>query len=247
MLKSIKKTVIKPKCNKCQIKCKKCRLKNNSLSKISDKKINKNSGTSLVVRIRNNVIIMNYKCMYSAINSLNLDQLNPRINPGHNVIFLYRNTLRRTISCFLNWCVRHINSENRRWLMKLLKNIRTFNYKLFVNLIKKGEIVKPFKMYLCVLKSIYMKNGHLQPQCNILLRKNVKKINIFIDIDNPSEIIKLKNIIKQEIPKNNKSDPSKINILMDFLTNEENKKFKDILMNIYKDDVIFFGKHDIKI
>ena len=77
--------------------------------------------------------------MFTSLNKLKLNEIRSKINSNSNVIFLYRNTINRVISCFLNWSIRFPNNEQTDnsgskmgWLMKILSNIDGFNYKLFV-------------------------------------------------------------------------------------------------------------------
>lgn len=206
-----------------------------------------------IVRIKDIIIITNYKCMFSSINKLNICELNPKDNLNYKKIFLYRNPIDRTISCFLNWMVKLPKKKNVLtyanpnflynhqvgWLLPILCKETSFNFHYYKNLLRKNNIIQLFKMYILMLKNIKDKNEHMHNQINILKKKEFK-IDIFINIDKPEDILILKNIVKEELSISNKSCDTQKNILNDFIN--ENLKFRNKLYEIYKDDFDFF-KH----
>ena len=81
-------------------------------------------------------VVTNMKVMFSTINSL--EERYPisnksDFNKNNECVFLYRNTVDRVISCFLNWC---INNAKRIGIMELLSKIENFDYNLFCELIE---------------------------------------------------------------------------------------------------------------
>ena len=204
-----------------------------------------------IVKIKNNIIITNYKCMFCSLNLLKIDKANPKINYNSNIIFLYRSTVSRVISCFLNWCVvcpqRDYNIEKGEigWLMKILLKKSNFDYDLFFSLIKSGEIILPFKMFVENLKDFYMDNGHLHPQNKIIKDRNVSRIDCFVNISDKHDIVKFENIVNQKLRVTNKSDDSNKKKLMDFIS--ENEKYHKLILNVYSKDTEFFNNYNIDI
>ena len=57
---------------------------------------------SRIVRIKDKIIITNYKCMFSSLNKLNICELNPSDSEKYEKIMLFRNPYTRTISFFVS-------------------------------------------------------------------------------------------------------------------------------------------------
>ena len=202
---------------------------------------------SRIVRIKNYIIVTNFKCMFSSINKLNLCEKDPKITSEHTKIFLYRDINKRAISCFLNWMVyypkeqnvlniTYDNKFNFGWLIGLLNEQEHFDFNTYLSLLKEENIIELFKIYLFHLPNIYKKNGHTRDQYNIVKRNNYN-VDIFINIDNKEEVKYLETIIDQKIVCCNESNKDKKELLLNFI--KENKKYSDIIKEIYKRDIDF--------
>ncbi len=188
--------------------------------------------------------------MYSAINRLKIDEVMPRDNPQYTKVFCYRHTNNRIISVFINWCIYKydqiiLGTDNPSWLYKILTDQTSkFDYDLFISLCSNPtneNIISAFKIFISLLPHIYNLNPHLHPQNKIVL-DNGFKINIFINIDNANEIAKLQDLINQEIPHINISDPVIKQLLNDFLNN--NDYYQKIIESTYCNEHLNFN--DIK-
>lgn len=212
-----------------------------------------------ILRFGENIIITNYKCMFSSLNNLKICELNPKDKENYKKIFLWRNPIDRTISCFLNWFISHpqkkkiftelnhliilkkrkkIYIKELNWLPNILINSRDFNLEKYKILLKNNEIIELFKLYLDILPKIKDRNGHLHSQIKIIENNNFT-IDKFINIDIPNEIKELENIINQEIPVRNASKKENKLLIKNFL--KENPKYNKIIYEIYKDDYLFFS------
>ena len=198
------------------------------------------------MRIQNYITVTNFKCMFSSINKLNLCEKDPKITSEHTKIFLYRDINKRLISCFLNWIVCYpinqnilkTNTNNKfkfGWLIELLRNDEQFDFNKYLSLLKEDNI-ELFKIYLFHLPNIYKKNGHTRDQYTIV-EKNKYHVDIFINIDNKEEVEYLENLINQKIVSCNESEKHKKELLLNFI--KENKKYSDIIKDIYKRDIKF--------
>ena len=198
------------------------------------------------------IVVTNMKVMYSSINllkTIRLDEIKANIliklHKNNGCIFLYRNIINRVISCFINWCV---NNPEKNGIMELLYNVYEFDYSLFNNLIDNNNIIESFKMFIPAIKYI-IDDNHLVQQSLILkcLDKDASHINYFINIDNNNDITLFENLINEKLDKINTSN-NKITIeLKEFLLDENNYSYINILKNIYHDDIVFFNKKNIKI
>jgi len=198
---------------------------------------------SRICKLNNYIIITNMKVMYSSINMIdNIIPLSENIQINNNdIIFLYRNTLDRIISCFLNWCFRN---KNRIGIMETLSKIDNFNYKLFCDLIDKQNLIESFKMFIESIKYI-INDNHLKPQSFILNYLNIKNIKYFINIDDNDDLTLFENTIKYKLPKVNCSICENKILLKHFLLNTKNKYYYNIIQNLYKDDTEYFLKYNI--
>lgn len=183
------------------------------------------------------------KVMYSSINMIdNIIPLSENIQINNNdIIFLYRNTLDRIISCFLNWCFRN---KNKIGIMETLSKINNFNYKLFCDLIDKQNLIESFKIFIKSIKYI-INDNHLKPQSFILNYLNINNIKYLINIDNNDDLILFENLIRYKLPKVNYSNCKDKILLKNFLLNKENKYYYNIIQNLYKDDSEYFFKYNI--
>ena len=202
---------------------------------------------SRIVRIKNYIIVTNFKCMFSSINKLNLCEKDPKINSDHTKIFLYRDINKRAISCFLNWMVcypneqnvlniTHDNKFNFGWLIGLLNEQEHFDFNTYLSLLKQENLIELFKMYLFHLPKIYKKNGHTRDQYTIV-KKNNYNVDIFINTDNKKEVEHLETIIDQKIVCCNENEKNKKELLLNFI--KKNKKYSDIIKEVYKRDIDF--------
>lgn len=206
---------------------------------------------SRIVRIRDKIIITNYKCMFSSLNKLKICELNPCDNKKYEKIMLYRNPYDRIISCFLNWMIRipdtrniiNFNEQEIRdmcnndmfgWLISLLIKGPDFDLNNYLILLKEKNIIELFKIYINLLPKIKDKDPHMQSQIKILKKQNFNIIDLFINIDKKYDIIILEEKIKQNIPKSNSSIDVDKDLCMNFLNNNTNYKKK--LYDLYKDD-----------
>ena len=211
---------------------------------------------SRIVRIKDIIIITNYKCMFSSINKLNICELDPKYNIKYKKIFLYRNPIDRAISCFLNWMIKvpknkevlsyatpnFLHDKQVGWLLPILCKETSFNFNYYKYLLIKDDILELFKMYISMLENIKDKNEHMHNQIRILKKKKFK-IDIFLNIDNKEDILFLENIIQQKtICENNSRDTQK-QILKQFINNNSN--FRNKLYEYYKDDFDFFKKSNL--
>ena len=201
---------------------------------------------SRIVRIQNYIIVTNFKCMFSSINKLNLCEKDPKITSEHTKIFLYRDINKRAVSCFLNWMIHYpieqniLNTRDKKfkfgWLIGLLNEEENFDFNNYVSLLKQENIIELFKIYLFHLPNIYKKNGHTRDQYTIV-KKNKFNVDIFINIDNKEEVKYLENTIDQNIDVCNESEKNKKELLLKFI--KENKKYSDIIKEVYKRDIDF--------
>ena len=89
-----------------------------------------------------------------------------------------------------------------------------------------------------------MLNHHIHPQVQILKEYNINKVDYFINIDNEQHIKILNIIINDKLPiSDNKSDDNQKLVLLDFL--KEDSKYRNIIENVYKDDIVFFKNNKI--
>lgn len=208
---------------------------------------------SRILRIKDKIIITNYKCMYSSINELNICELNPSDSEKYEKIMLFRDPYIRTISCFLNWMIgfpkekgifsmsqKQIKNEKiSGWLIPILIKESDFDFDNYKALLKENNLIELFKIYIKLLSKIYNKNPHMQSQGKIIIKKNNGKFNIdtFINIDKKDDIMLLKEKIKQDLPIINKSLDKDKELLKNFINKDLN--YKNIIYDIYKDDFEF--------
>ena len=89
-----------------------------------------------------------------------------------------------------------------------------------------------------------MLNHHIHPQVQILKEYNINKVDYFINIDNEQHIKILNILINDKLPiSDNKSDDNQKLVLLDFL--KEDSKYRNIIENVYKDDIVFFKNNKI--
>ena len=201
------------------------------------------SQLSRIVKINNYTVVTNFKCMFSSLNLLQIDQYNPKVK--NNVIFLYRNIFKKLISCFLHWCVGYKKSNNKKWLHKILYNLKHFNYKLFNNLLIEDKLIDAFKMFLDILKYIFKLNAHLHPQVYILRNNSISKIDNFINIDKSDDITKFEKLICQKTSKT--VSTSKVNacILFNFISNDP--YYSELIKNVYHEDIKYFQNLNVSL
>lgn len=198
-----------------------------------------------IIKKNNYILIANLKCGYTSINMLKNIIVNPNINIKNKIILNYRDIYRRNISVFLNWCI--ARCELKSWLMDLMKDILTESkYNNFFDACKKKYVKHSYKIFLDNLEKIYMLNHHIHPQVQILKDYNIKKIAYFINIDNDQHIKILNILINDKLPiSDNKSDDNLKLILLNFL--KEDTKYRNIIENIYKEDILFFKNNKIDV
>ncbi len=206
---------------------------------------NKKKDRYRIVKKNEYIIIANLKCGYTSINMLKNIIVNPKIFPKNKIILNYRDIYRRNISVFLNWCISRC--ELNSWLMDIMKEILPEKkYNNFFEACKKKYIKHSYKIFLENLKDIYMLNHHTHPQVQILKDYNINKIDYFINIDNDQHIKILNILINDKMPiSDNKSDDDHKNILLYFLKSDN--KYKKIIENIYKEDIMFFNKYNVNV
>ena len=207
---------------------------------------------SRIVRINNYIIITNYKVMYSSLNSLKITEYLPKDNSSFKKIMLYRSSINRVLSCFLNWMIRNpikkklylndkydnLTKNKGNWLLTILKNCVNFDYQLYKERLQNctsENMIKIFEQFVNILPTIYMKNPHLHPQIKIA-RKYKLLISNYFNIDKKYHIKKLERMINQKIPVSNQSNDIDKQLLINFLNN--NPKCKQKIYNVYKADDI---------
>jgi len=198
---------------------------------------------SRIVKINNYTIVTNFKCMFSSLNLLSIEEYNPIIKK--NVIFLYRNIFKKLISCFLHWSVCYIDKDDKKWLNDILSNLKCFDFNQFSKLIKNNKLIDGFKLFLDNLKFIYNKNPHLHPQIKIIKDNKIKNISKFINIDNYNELCTFENLVNQKTTKIVSSCKINSSKLLDFINN--NIYYKKLIKEIYIDDINYFKKFNINI
>lgn len=201
-----------------------------------------------VVRIEDTLVITNYKCMYSSLNKLKICELHPQDSTAYQKIMLYRHPFNRTVSCFLHWMYQKplktnllgnyypdllSNKNTHGWLIPILYETSEFDFDTYRSLLNERKIKKLFKMYIEILPKIKNKNAHMHSQIEIINLFKYK-IDTYIDVDNPDEIKLLEKILKQKIPKTNKSKKRRKSKLMQCI--EKSQKIRDRIHVIYKDD-----------
>ena len=208
---------------------------------------------SRIVRIKDKIIITNFKCMFSSLNKLNICELNPCDSEKYEKIMLFRNTYTRTISCFLNWMItipksngiikmsqEQVMYDKRKpgsgWLIPILLKESDFNFNNYKVLLEENNLIELFKIYIKILPKIKNNNSHMHSQVQII-KNNKFNIDIFINIDKKADIIILKEKVKQDLPICNKSSNKNKKLCENFLNN--NLNYKNIISDIYKDDFEF--------
>ena len=206
---------------------------------------------SRVVRIKDKIIITNFKCMFSSLNQLNICELNPSDSDEYEKIMLFRNPYNRTISCFLNWMIseperlgitkmskEQVEDTEKGWLISILLKESDFDFNNYKILLEENNLIELFKIYIKLLPKIKEKNEHMHSQIKIIKNKNFN-IDIFINIDKQNDIILLKEKVKQDLPISNKSNYENKQLCENFINN--NLNYKNIIYNIYKDDFEFLS------
>ena len=210
---------------------------------------------SRIVRIKDKIIITNFKCMFSSLNKLNICELNPSDSEKYEKIMLFRDPCTRTISCFLNWMIclpkgrgvikmsqeqvmcdkRDPKDGGSGWLIPILLKESDFDFNNYKVLLEENNLIELFKIYIKLLPKIKDKNDHMHSQVKII--KNKFNIDIFINIDKKDDIMILKEKIKQDLPISNKSSDKDKQLCENFINNDIN--YKNIIYDIYKDDFEF--------
>ena len=203
---------------------------------------------SRIIRINNNIVITNLKCMYSSINKLNINELNPIDKPEYNRIFLFRESNIRIISCFLCWCIKNPrellaknginNIELNGILTKIKKHMSNNQFDFFMkkcleNDISDNNLIELFKIFLSKLPLFYLSDLHTVPQYYILLQSGMQP-DMFVNCDKKQDVETLSKILGQDIPITNPSDSQHKIILNSFL--KENKEAAEIINALYKID-----------
>ena len=211
---------------------------------------------SRIVRIKDKIIITNFKCMFSSLNKLNICELNPSDSEKYEKIMLFRDPYTRTISCFLNWMIRHpqkngvlkmsqkqVMCDKRApkdggsgWLIPILLKESDFDFNNYKVLLEENNLIELFKIYIKLLPKIKDKNGHMLSQVKIV-KNNKFNIDIFINIEKKGDIMILKEKVKQDLPITNKSSDKDKQLCKNFINNDIN--YKNIIYDIYKDDFEF--------
>jgi hypothetical protein len=204
---------------------------------------------SRIIRIKDYIIVTNFKCMFSSINKLDICEKDPKISSKYKKIFLYRDINKRTISCFLNWMISYpieenilnydndcIDNSKFGWLIYLLCKEKKFCLKNYLLLLREDNTIELFKLFLTYLPNIYTENGHTRDQYTIVEKKKIN-VDTFINIDNKQEVKYLEKLINQKIVNCNKSEKDKKELLLNFI--KKNKKYDNIIKEIYKRDIVF--------
>lgn len=211
---------------------------------------------SRIIRIKDKIIITNYKCMFSSLNKLNICELNPSDSEKYEKIMLFRDPYTRTISCFLNWMIhfpkkngvlkmsqkqvmcdkRESKDGSSGWLISILLKESDFDFNNYKFLLEENNLIELFKIYIKLLPKIKDKNAHMHCQVKII-KKNKFNIDIFINIEKKGDIMILKEKVKQDLPIENKSSDKDKQLCKNFINNNIN--YKNIIYDIYKDDFEF--------
>ena len=161
-------------------------------------------------------------------------------------LYLYIVIYKRTISVFLNWCVRRATkAPSTSWLMDIMKEKLGEAYEMFLSLLVNNEIVEAYKMFLNQLPAIYMSNQHTRPQSLIILDNNIENIDQLINLENHDEMASFYKLMNTEMIIYNISPIQDKLLLMNFLN--KNESYRKIIDNTYNADISFFRKYDINI
>ena len=210
---------------------------------------------SRIVRIKDKIIITNFKCMFSSLNTLNICEINPSDSEKYEKIMLFRDPYTRTISCFLNWMIRNpkkngvLKMSQRQimcdkrgprgesgWLIPILLKESDFDFNNYKVLLEENNLIELFKIYIKLLPKIKDKNSHMQPQVKIV-KNNKFNIDVFINIEKRGDINILKEKVNQDLPISNKSSDKDKQLCKNFINNNIN--YKNIIYDTYKDDFEF--------
>jgi len=211
---------------------------------------------SRIIRIKDKIIITNYKCMFSSLNNLNICELDPSDSEKYEKIMLFRDPYNRTISCFLNWMIRYPKKKgvlkmsqkqvmcDKRihkdggagWLILILLKESDFDFDNYKVLLEENNLIELFKIYIKLLPKIKDKNSHMHSQVTIV-KNNKFNIDIFINIEKKDDLMILKEKVKQDLPKGNESSDENKQLCKNFINNNIN--YKNIIYDIYKDDFGF--------
>ena len=201
---------------------------------------------SNIVENNNCIIATNPKCGWSSlVNLKNNKYINLQYNFDNKKIFLiYRNIITRNISLFLSWIYKQDKNNIINYIIAKIRHNKELlnNFKLYK---KNKNIIELYKIFIDVLPKILHKNSHINYQ-NIKLNKILNlvkdKSNItFIDIEKDLTILEKE--IDQKFPHKYKSEDKNKIILNNFLNN--NKDYKNKLLEIYQKDILYFKKYDI--
>jgi hypothetical protein len=203
-----------------------------------------------LVKKKNFIIITNYKCaMSSCLQISNIKKIKNLKNiKNEKIIFLYRDTISRIISVFLQWGIGvddqkfYNNYKKYPWLYKKMKKYCN-HFELYKNYLSHKNYIEAFKLFINTLPKMYLSNRHLHPQEKILNDNNIKNIDYSINISNKKDMKKLELLIEDSFPKANINKEITLSfkkMFIDFL--ERNIEYKKIITTAYWKDIIFLNK-----
>ena len=203
-----------------------------------------------LIKKNNFIIITNYKCaMTSSLKISNIKKIkNVKNIKNEKIIFLYRDTISRIISVFLQWGIgvndrEFYNKYNKfPWLYKKMKKYCN-KFELYKKYLSQKNYIGAFMLFIETLPKMYLSNRHLHPQEKILNDNNITNIDYSINISNKKDMEKLELLIKDSFPKANINRKITINykkMFIDFL--QRNIDYKKIITDTYWKDIIFLNK-----
>jgi hypothetical protein len=202
--------------------------------------INYNYMSRSICTYKQFTIYANYKCGTSSLLLLNAKGDSKHRFPKFMIksIMLYKTVINRNISLFLNF-FDTLNKGKILYKKYISKVYNTNEINYFSD--DKNDVVCKYKIFLDKFPEFF-KIANIDPHIK-LQKKLVKKkrINYFFDIDDKKDMFNFQKLIGKNIERKNKTCDNKKKILKNFL--EKNRKYKNLIETIYKDDILFLNKN----
>lgn len=117
-------------------------------------------------------------------------------------------------------------------------------YSTFISLLRNSRFPEAFHRYLDALETMFLTNGHTQPQVHILKNHNVPTIDYFVEVENNARFYELTNI-RFPYDRKNESAAKIKQQLLKFL--QEKPRLQSKIRNMYQDDLEFFKRKHIDV